>query len=212
MPVDPVHRFPPAEAPSDEELVRRVRAGAFGAFEVLVRRHGRRVERAVRSVLRDPADVEDAVQQALLQAFVGLRGFAGASTFATWVTRIGLNEALMRVRRSVREGLRVVDADEVATEPARAPDEEAASREAVRLVARAVGRLPRRHREVFRLRHVEGLTVLQTAARLGVTEAAVKLRLHRARIVLRGALADAPVGGRWHGRVAVHRPGSTGEP
>src|SRR5512142_2000156 len=83
----------------DDELVRMVRGGAFAAFEVLMRRHAPRVHRAVRGVLRDGPDVDDAVQQAFLQAFVGIGRFEGAASFATWVARIAVNEALMRVRR-----------------------------------------------------------------------------------------------------------------
>ncbi len=177
----------------DEELIRRVRAGALAVFSVLVRRHAGRVYRAVRSILREDPDVDDAVQQTFLQAFVGLGRFEGASSFSTWLTRIAMNEATMRLRRRWF----VVDAaslDAGASSPAPGPEREAAAREALLLVRGAVNRLPPRHREVFRLRYVEGLSTTRAAARLGITESAVKIRLHRARVVLRAAAgAGGPV-------------------
>ncbi len=176
----------------DEEIVREVRAGAFARFEVLVRRHTRRVHHAVRAVLRDDRDTEDAVQQAFLQAFVGLRAFGGTASFSTWLTRIAVNEALMRTRRARHEVRAAWGVLEAVPAPDAAPDEAAASREAMALVQRAVRRLPRQHREVFRLRHVEGLSIADAAARLGITVNAAKLRLHRTRLVLRRALRDAP--------------------
>ncbi len=188
---------------SDEEIVREVRAGAFAEFEVLVRRHARRVHRAVRSVLRgDEEDVEDAAQQAYLQAFVALRAFAGDASFATWLTRIAVNEARMRLRRArlERRGGGPGELALVAAPYEGGPERAAASREALALVQRAVHALPPRHRDAFRLRHVDGLSVTETAARLGVSPDAVKVRLHRARRVLRLALAD---GGRRPGRVRL---------
>lgn len=173
-------------AEPDEELVRRVRAGALAVFSELVRRHAGRVHRAVRSILRDDAEVEDAVQQTFLQAFVALARFEGASSFSTWLTRIALNEAMGRVRRRWAVIDSAFDPDAAAS-PVPGPEREAAAREALALVRRAVHRLPPGHREVFRLRHVEGLSTTQAAARLGITESAVKIRLHRARRFLGAA-------------------------
>lgn len=175
------------EGSPDDELVARVRAGAFAAFEGLVRRHARRVHRAVRSILRDEADVEDAVQQTFLQAFAAIGRFEGASTFSTWVTRIAVNEALMRARAARRGPVLVAPDPDALASGASGPEEQAEAREALGAVRRAVYRLPPHHREVFLLRYVEGLSVTQAAARLGITAVAVKLRLSRTRRVLRRA-------------------------
>jgi RNA polymerase sigma-70 factor, ECF subfamily len=180
----------------DDEIVREVRAGAFARFEVLVRRHTRRVERAVAGVLRDGRDVEDAVQQTFLQAFVGLRGFAGSASFSTWLTRIAVNEALTRARRARLEPRGAWPLLQAAPTPGAAPDEAAASHEAIARVQAAVGRLPAHHREVFRLRHVDGLSIIQVAAQLGTTPEAVKVRLYRTRLVLRRALEAPRAAGR----------------
>ncbi len=189
--MEPLRSLELDEAP-DEELVARVRAGAFGVFEALVRRHARRVHRAVRSILRDEAEVEDAAQQAFLQAFVAIRRFEGASAFSTWITRIALNEALMRARQARRGPMWVVPDPELLPSTASGPEQQASARELVALVRQAVRRLPPRHREAFHLRCVEGLSVTDAAARLGITEAAVKIRLSRARRVLRHALEADP--------------------
>lgn len=175
------------EGSADDELVARVRAGAFAAFEGLVRRHARRVHRVIRAILRDGEEVEDAVQQTFLQAFVALDRFEGASAFSTWVTRIAVNEALMRERRARRGPVRVAPDPDGFTSPASGPEQRAAAREAIEAVRRAVYRLPPHHREAFQLRYAEGLSITEAAARLGVTEVAVKLRLSRARRALRGA-------------------------
>ena len=190
----------------DEELVARVRAGAFAVFEVLVRRHARRVHRAVRSILRDESDVEDAVQQAFLQAFVAIRRFEGAAAFSTWMTRIAVNEALMRARRARRGPLHVVPDPEVLSSGASGPEQRASARELVEAVGVAIRRLPASHRETLQLRCLDGLSVTQAAARLGVSEAAVKIRLSRARRMLRRALEPEEGPGGVRPRT-VPRPG-----
>jgi RNA polymerase sigma-70 factor (ECF subfamily) len=191
------------EEASDEELVARVRAGAFGVFGTLVSRHARRVHRAVRSILRDEAEVEDAVQQAFLQAFVAIRGFEGAAAFST---RIAVNEALMRARQARRAPLHVVPDPELLPSGTSGPEERASARELVEAVGAAVRRLPPRHRETLQLRCLEGLSVTQAAERLGVSEAAVKIRLSRARRVLRLALEPDERAGGSRPR-SVTRPG-----
>lgn len=186
--MEPTTSFRVAEAPPDEELVRMVHAGAFAAFEVLVRRHARRVHHAIRSILRDEAETEDAVQQTFLQAFVAIGRLEGASAFSTWVTRIAVNEALIRARQARR--VRVLVAPDLDALPSGecGPEQQASARETIGAVSRAVRRLPPIHRETFQLRYVEGLSVIQAAARLGTTEAAVKVRLSRTRRALRRAI------------------------
>jgi RNA polymerase sigma-70 factor (ECF subfamily) len=171
----------------DDEIVREVQAGARARFGVLVLRHGPRLRSAVRGILGDSADVDDAVQQAFVQAFAAISTYSGASSFSTWLTRIGLNEALMRARRA-RRTVRV-ERLQLPPGPADSPEQEAALREDMGRVAAAVGRLPAGHREVLGLRHEAGLSLAEIAGRLGISEGAVKVRLHRARAALRRALA-----------------------
>ena len=180
-------------APSDAEVVRRVLAGERAIFEVLMRRHNQRVYRAVRSILRDEQEAEDAMQQAYLQAYSHLREFEGASAFSTWLTRIAINEALACLRKRRRLDLvgEVPDvAEDVMSPSPRSPEDRAAARESMRLVELAVDGLAPMYRTAFVLREVEQLSTAETAASLGITEEAVKVRLHRARRSLRDALAE----------------------
>ncbi|HYD41529.1 MAG TPA: RNA polymerase sigma factor [Anaeromyxobacter sp.] len=185
----PSPRLRPEAYPADEEIVARVRAGDVALFEVLMRRHNTRLYRAVRGILRDEAEVEDAMQQAYLRAYAALGEFEGLSSFSTWLVRIGLNEALGRVRK--RRSFVPVEAGE-ATEGSMNdqpdPEERTASRQALALLESAIDRLPPIHRSVILLREVEGLSTEEAARALGVSEAVVKVRLHRARAALRDVL------------------------
>jgi RNA polymerase sigma-70 factor (ECF subfamily) len=177
---------------SDADVVRRVLAGETQLFEVLMRRHDQRVYRAIRSILRDESEAEDAMQQAWLQVYLHLGEFEGAAAFSTWLVRIALNEALQRVRR--RSGFAPIpESAEEETVDLRAadPEERAASHETARILERVVDQLPEHYRTVFVLREVEGLSTAETAAALGIGEEAAKVRLHRARMLLRTALSDA---------------------
>src|SRR5438270_13232637 len=95
--------IPNAEQLTDEELVRWVVAGETTCFEVLMRRHNRRVYRAARAILRDDAEAEDVAQDAYVRAYQHLAQFEGRASFSTWLTRIVVHEALARVRRRARK-------------------------------------------------------------------------------------------------------------
>jgi RNA polymerase sigma-70 factor (ECF subfamily) len=186
------HTPSPSAALPDDEVVRRVLAGETALFEVLVRRHDQRVYRAIRSILRDEGEVEDAMQQAWIQAYLHLRDFQGTAAFSTWLVRIAANEGLQRLRR--RSPLAAVapegEEEDAVDHNADDPEERASSRESVRLVERAVDRLPAHYRSIFMLRDVEGLSTADAAAALGIGEEAAKVRLHRARALLRDHLSE----------------------
>jgi RNA polymerase sigma-70 factor (ECF subfamily) len=180
--------------PSDEEVVRRVRAGEAAMFEVLVRRHNTRAYRTARAILRNESDAEDAMQSAWLHAYQHIGDFAGAAAFSTWLVRIVANEALGRLRRKGRlVPFEDAEAEEERTmDPTRrdGPEDSAAAREAVRLLERAVDGLPPAYSSVFMLREVEQLSTRETAQALDLGEEAVKVRLHRAKAMLREALGE----------------------
>jgi len=186
---------------SDEELVARVRAGETALFELIMRRYNRRLFRIARSVLRDDAEAEDAVQDAYVGAYFKLHQFRGPGGFATWLCRIATNEALMRRRgrsRSTLSGLSVLDEPanrEAATTDADSPDynPEAALHEYElhRLLEQAIDALPEVYRAAFVMREVERMSVTETAECLGIEESTVKTRVHRARRLLqRGLTSD----------------------
>jgi RNA polymerase sigma-70 factor, ECF subfamily len=179
---------------TDEELVQRARLGDRLAFELLMRRNNRRVYRAVRSVLREGADIEEVMQQSYVLAFSHLDQFQGTARWSTWLCRIAFNEALARVRQRgrfvsidsagegrVSEGWRSAAPD---------PERQARTRELGRFVEQAVDGLPDIYRSVLILREIEGLSTVETAAILDVEENVVKTRLHRARGLLRDAITQ----------------------
>ena len=177
---------------SDEDVVQQVLDGNTALFELIMRRHNERLYRAARAITRDEREAEDVIQQAYLNAFSNLRQFKGHAQFATWLTRIAINEALARVRRRGRyEPL-----DDAASNVERVPsgnstpdpERQAFSGELRDLLEWAIDTLPDGAREVFVLRDVEGLSTAETAASLGVSEDVVKTRLSRARGALRRAL------------------------
>jgi RNA polymerase sigma-70 factor (ECF subfamily) len=176
--------------PSDEDVVARVRGGEVALFEVLMRRHNRRLYRAARAILRDASEAEDVMQQAYLNAFLHLGQFEGRARFSTWLTRIAVHEALARRRRRAVEDQAMSSDRDLRHAAARRPDPEhqAHAEELRRLLEAAVDALPVRYRCVFVLREVEGLGTAEVAECLGVSEDVVRTRLHRAKHRLRDGL------------------------
>ena len=174
--------------PSDEQLVLRLRRGDLSAFELLVRRHNQRLHRAVRSVLRrDDGEVEDAMQDAYFSALRHIDQFEGRAQFGTWLLKIGINEARARLRRPAHlvgfEDLpseKSLTANTNAVDPP-TPEEQVESHELVALVEAAIDRLPDDYREVLVLRLLNSLDTPETAEVLGLTDTAVRQRLHRAK-------------------------------
>ena len=178
----------------DSTLIEQVLGGNSALFELLMRRYNERVYRAVRSIVRDEQEVEDVMQQAYVNAFTHLRQFNGSAQFSTWLTRIAINEALARVRRQGR--YEVFDEAGLDAEPFATPnldgnpERQAFSQELRGLLEWAIDRLPNGMREVFVLRDVEGLSTLEAAECLGVSEDVVKTRLSRGRALLRQQLME----------------------
>jgi len=180
---------------TDEQIIARVLSGDTQLFELIMRRHNERLYRAIRSILRDEAEVEDAMQAAYLHAYAHLRDFEGRSSLATWLTRIAIHEALGRRRR----GLRTVTGEEEVELPAgiQSPEDDATDIEHRRLLQQAIDALPEHFRSVFVLRQVQELSIEETAECLDLQPATVKTRLHRARALLRRKLlAEIERGGR----------------
>ncbi len=182
------------DALDDEALVARAREGDEGAVRALVRRHNRQLFRVARGVVRDDGEAEDIVQETYVRAFTRLESFRGSAAFATWLTRIALNEALGRLRRR-RPAADLAQLDTACngaqvimfpTSPIPSNPEHEAGREQVRKVLeRAVDELPDPFRMTFILREVQGLSTEETATRLAILPETVKTRLHRARRLLR---------------------------
>ena len=185
-------------AASEElELVRAAKAGDMRAFEALVKRYDRTVFRIAQHITQNREDAEDVVQEAFLKAFGNLAQFQEQSKFYTWLVRIAVNEALMKLRR--RRPERMVSLDqEVQTEEDSMPREVAdwspnpeqqySQAELRDILSKTIQGLPPGFRMVFVLRDVEGLSTEETAEALGLSVPAVKSRLLRARLQLRDRL------------------------
>ncbi|WP_407278329.1 RNA polymerase sigma factor [Aromatoleum evansii] len=179
---------------SDRALIECILAGEVLAFERLMRQHNRRLFRVARSILRDDAEAEDAVQDGYIEAHRALRNFRGESRLSTWLTRIVVNQALAhrRARRSAGDADTDLDTlpDHGDHEIAQTPETLAMRAELRRIIESSIDRLPEGHRTVFMLRAVEGLSVDETAAALGISESNTKVRLLRARAQLRESLGQ----------------------
>lgn len=190
--------------PPDHELIQRVRKGEAASFEKLMRRYNQRVFRAARSVLRNDAEAEDVVQETFVRAYRHLAVFEERSSFATWLTRIAVHEALARVRRSrlfgALDGGRDWREGEFSRVESResGPEEQVSSRELRSVLIAAIDSLPEGLRTVFMLREVEGLSALEACEILQLSTEAVRVRLHRARLGLRQYL-EKQLGEEVHG-------------
>jgi RNA polymerase sigma-70 factor (ECF subfamily) len=186
-------------APDDRTLAARVAGGDHASFEMLMRRYNARLFRVARAILRDDAEAEDALQEAYLDAYRRMSSFHGDSALATWLTRLVINRALMRLRRHRRDRVVVPFATagrddgsmeiEMADPQAESPGAALWRAEVRQLIERRLDELPVAFRTVFVLRDVEDLSVEETAACLSIPAATVRTRLFRARALLREALA-----------------------
>jgi RNA polymerase sigma factor (sigma-70 family) len=188
---------------TDEALIRRVLAGDRLAFGDLVDRHRPEAMRLARRILRRPQDAEDAVQEALLGAFLGLGRLRSPERFAGWLLGIVLNIARSYWRQRpdypIEEwvgGRAIADPTVLDREPS--PEVVHASRELHRLVMDAIGALPAGQRDTVELHYVDGLKLWEIAALVEVPVGTIKARLHRARARLRAALAGAVAAGPPH--------------
>ena len=175
----------PAHDPTDRDVIDRVLAGGRSDFEVLVRRYNQRLYRAARAITRDDQEAEDVLQQGWLQVFRNLRQYRGEAAFSTWATRIVVHEAIAagRKRPLVAEVRDSVDGDAT-------PDDAVDRVQLGHLLERCLNTIPQGNREVLVMRDVLELDTAETAACLGLTEEAVRVRLHRARAAVAAAIDD----------------------
>jgi RNA polymerase sigma-70 factor, ECF subfamily len=179
---------------SDAQVIERIRAGDGFCFEILMRRHNRRLFRATRAILKRDDEAEDVMQEAYVRAYEHLAEFRGEASFATWLTRIAVHEALARARKEQRVAPIEEDLPEsenMLAKAHRTPEELVNDGELRNLLEKAIDALPDDFRLVFVLRAVEQMSGAETAACLGIPEETVKTRLYRARLRLRGIVMGA---------------------
>lgn len=183
---------------TDPELVERARAGDSDAFGRLVERNEAKIYGLCLKMLGNPEDAEDCLQEVFIKAYRALPHFRGEAKFSTWIYRIATNACLMRIRKrkldtvsldqpgDAGDGRGQKEIADWTTDPSAAVMTEELSGE----LTRHINDLPPDNRVVFVLRDVHGLSTEETATVLGLTTSAVKSRLHRARLFLRGRLTD----------------------
>ena len=184
----------------DSPFVRRAQRGDFAAFEALVARYGRRIYGLALRIVRGRQDAEEVVQQTFLSVIEHIEDFREEARFSTWLMRIATNHALVLLRRRSRQQTVPLGDDrwedrhhrvpqpEFIAQWRETPEEIAARRETRRLLAQALDGLDEKYRLVFLLRDVEGLSTAETAEALGISISNVKVRLLRARLMLRERL------------------------
>jgi len=186
-----------SDTTDEAQIIASIIAGNTQLFHDLIRPYERSVYAMALSLLHNEADAEDVAQEAFLKAFRNLRNFRGESKFSTWLISITLNEARGRLRSRKNVKLESIDdpgEGEGTVSPALLRDwreipSEALERKEIRqMIQQAITDLPLIYREVFLLRDIEDLSVNQSAEALGISIASVKVRLHRARMMLQKKL------------------------
>jgi len=187
------------EMVSEQSLVSALQAGSDDAFETLVRLYMGRLLRVARRFLKNEEDARDAVQDAFIAAFRSIQKFEAGSKLSTWLHRIVVNSALMRLRTKRRhpeedieellprfraDGHQVTDSVDWSL----SAEDMVQQSETRELVRRMIDQLPDSYRVVLLMRDIEEMSTEETATALGITTAAVKVRLHRARQALRALL------------------------
>jgi RNA polymerase sigma-70 factor, ECF subfamily len=203
-------------ATNERELIARILAGEKELFHELIRPYERMVYLTLFSILKNDADAEDGAQEAIINAYRHLASFRGDAKFSTWLTTIAINEGRKRLRKAKGAAEDSIEAETEAHEgdytPAPLTDwreiplealERKELREALRV---AVAELPDIYRQVFVLRDIEELNIEETAQALGINSGIVKVRLHRARLMLQKRLVPylktaAPTRKGFFGRV-----------
>ena len=191
---------------NEAELIQSVCDGEREAFYELIRPYERLVYVTAISILKNPADAEEVAQEAVLKAFSNLASFRGESKFSTWLVQITYNEAKMKLRKARRHLYESIDEQQQTEEGEYWPRDfadwrpipsELLEKDDVRqAVQNAINSLSPIFREVVTMRDIQNLSIRETSTILGISEGAVKTRLHRARLLLRDSLAPG-IDGCW---------------
>jgi RNA polymerase sigma-70 factor (ECF subfamily) len=173
---------------SESDLVADILAGEHSLYEYFIRKYNQRLFRTGMSILKNDMEVEDAMQTAYIKAYEHLRTFKNQSSFGTWITRILINECLLQKKNKLR--LRILEGSHSEkTSQMDTPARALMNRELATVLENAIAGLPEKYRLVFVLREVENLKVKETADVLLLEESNIKVRLNRAKTMLRENLS-----------------------
>ena len=178
---------------SDEEIITRILQGEKDLYALIVRRYNQRLYRIGISIINDEREVEDIMQVAYINAYENLAKFAFKANFSTWLTRILINESLLRLRKReqsiiMNEGSMENTIQLQSTQEPRTPATTAINAELRDILDHAIRDLPEIYRSVFVMREIENMNIAETKACLFISEENVKVRLNRAKAMLRASL------------------------
>jgi RNA polymerase sigma-70 factor (ECF subfamily) len=179
-------------ATPDNEIIDRLLQGEKDLYAILVRRYNQRLYRVGMGIINDDAEVEDAMQVAYINAWVNLTKFQFRSSFSTWLTKIMINECLLRIKK--RKNFLEMNEEMINHDFRNSGQQNAASKvlndELKKTLEQAIHNLPEKYRAVFILREIENMSVNETKECLDISETNVKVRLNRAKSMLRNSLSD----------------------
>ncbi len=180
---------------TDNEIIARILHGEKNLYALIVRRYNQRLYRVAMSIVNDDAEVEDIMQTAYISAYENLGKFAFKSSFATWLTRILINESLLRLKKrgkSINMNDDTMDNEiyQQHTMEVKTPVAKLLNAELKTILEEAIRQLPEKYKIVFVMREIEGMNVADTQECLDISEANVKVRLNRAKALLRQTLND----------------------
>lgn len=173
-------------ATPDAEIIERILSGEKQLFELLIRKYNQRLYRIGMSILANEAEAQDAMQTTYINVYEHLPRFENRSQFSTWLTRIMLNQCLQQKRKAGYQISHSVHPNNYIT--MKTPANELANKELNSILERAIAQLPEKYRLVFVLREIEDMSVRDTSDALNIEETNVKVRLNRAKTMLRQSL------------------------
>jgi RNA polymerase sigma-70 factor (ECF subfamily) len=176
-------------------VVEKVLEGQTDMFEILMRRHNELLYRTIRSYIDIDADVEDILQDTYVKAYQKLHQFKNEAMFSTWLIRIGINEALQRKRKSKKYETVDITMEngtlQLADMSFMNPENKSIYKESKAFVEKAVDALPHKYKIVYMLKEVEGMEISEISKGLDLTNSNVKVRLHRARNMMKDYILNA---------------------
>lgn len=179
---------------TDREVIERIIAGEHNLFEMLIRRYNARMYRVGIVIINNDSDIEDVMQNAYIKAFQGLCGFEFKSSFSTWLIRVLVNECLQYLKKT-KKVTRLVPINEmnmyngeISAGANTIPDRVALNKELGKALEESIIQLPEKYRTVFVMREIENMSTAETVEALDITETNVKVRLNRAKAILREKL------------------------
>ncbi|EAR01149.1 RNA polymerase sigma factor [Maribacter sp. HTCC2170] len=187
---------------SESDIIKRILSGEKELYEILLRRNNQKLYRVIRSYIKDEAEIEDVMQNTYLKAYEKLHQFKQSSLYSTWLVRIGINEVLARLREKgkvvdINTGISNYKSNTVLEIPDKNqlnPEKRIIRKEMQRLIEDTIDSIDAKYRTVYILKEVEGMSVKEIAECLDISSSNVKVRIHRAKAMLKAKLYETAKG------------------